>query len=82
MTDDELGSGRRLIPRKRGLAQRVEGEAHGVLRSDEPTPVNDEPETPTWIELIGFSVSRFEVVRLDDACLHARSRKRRIEYES
>ena len=63
MTDDDLGSGRRLIPRKRGLAQKVEGEAHDVLRSDEPTPVNDEPETPTWTELMEEVVAPDNIAR-------------------
>ena len=63
MTDDELGNGRRLKPRQRGIVQSVEGEALGLPHGDEPEPANDDTAHPTWKDLMEEVVSPDNIAR-------------------
>jgi RNA-directed DNA polymerase len=63
MTGDELGNGRRLIPRQRGLTRETESEALEQSRSGEPTAAIDDTEHPSWTELMEEVVSPANVAR-------------------
>jgi RNA-directed DNA polymerase len=63
VTGDELGSGTRLEPRQRGLAQKIEGDAHDDLRRGKPTPANGEAAHPSWKELMEEVVASDNIAR-------------------
>jgi group II intron reverse transcriptase/maturase len=63
VTGDEPGSGRRLEPRQRGLAQEIAGEAHDDLRRGEPRLADGETAHPTWKELMEEVVAPANIAR-------------------
>lgn len=63
MTGDELGKGKRLTPRQRGLARDIEGEALEQPRSGEPIPANDDTTHPSWKELMEEVVAPANIAR-------------------
>jgi group II intron reverse transcriptase/maturase len=63
VTDDRLGSGRRLEPRQRGAAQSQQGEALSHLRRGEPQPANGDTAHPTWKELMEEVVAPANIAR-------------------
>ena len=63
MTGDELGHGKRLESRQRGLAQKIEGEAHDDLRRGESGPANDATAHPSWKDLMEEVVEPANIAR-------------------
>lgn len=63
MTDEGVRSGRRQMPRQRGLARGATGESGGETRSGEPVRVADEPGPPRWNELMEEVVAPANIAR-------------------